>query len=211
MSILSWNVLLRRYEQKHNPESNILKDWPEESDRDDAIIELLKHHIETDTIALLQEVSKSLLNKITEIFSDRKIFSQGVRGDEYLVTITTKEFTDEKCEQHLDSGNAYLSVTNDILRIVNTHLRPQKYANCNVMDHLLSFKKDMGTIIAGDFNAPWKVVNESLKSRYVVPRFGSTYKKTAIDQIVFDLEDIDYMSVKITTPLSDHHAVKLIL
>jgi len=208
-SILSWNVLLRKFEIKHNPNSNILKDWTNEADREDATIELLKQHLQPNTIALLQEVSESLLVKIKTTFFDRKIFSQGVRSDENLVTIAPEEFTNELWKQHPNSANAYLSITNSVYRIVNTHLKPQKYAKCNVMKHLMSFPTDKRTFIAGDFNAKWKFVNEALGSRYMVPPFGITYKKSAIDQIVFDEKKLKYSIVKIITQLSDHHAVKL--
>lgn len=209
LSILSWNVLLRRYEIKYNPNSRILKDWPNESDRENAIIKLLKQHFQSNTIVVLQEVSGSLLNKLNISFLNSKIFSQEVRGDENLVVIAPKEFTNENREQHLYSANAYLSITNGVYRVINTHLKPQRYANCDVMKYLLSFPTDKNTFIAGDFNAKWKSVKKSLETRYSVPPFGKTYKNSDIDQIVFDEKEIKYSTVKIITNLSDHYAIKL--
>ena len=170
---------------------------------------LLNLHARPDTVIALQEVSGSLARALRHAFRrTHRSFAQHVRDDEYLVTIAPMDFVKEKWRQHADSANAYLSIRNSKCRIINTHLLPQRYASCNVMEHVLNAPRDLSVIIAGDFNANWRHVSRSLESRYKVPRFGKTYKKNQIDHIVFDL-DSEYKSEKIRTLLSDHHMIML--
>jgi len=208
MSIISWNVLLRDYEEKYNKGSSILKDWPIEEERENAIVELLRRICDNNSIITLQEVSTSLLHKLIVKFPEKHGYVQKVRNNEFLVTMTPSPFVQEKHTNHTTSANAYLTIHNDYVRIVNTHLLPQRYAKCNVMEHLLNMSVAKQTIIAGDFNESWKNVNKSLGTRYTVPKFGKTYKNTAIDQIIFDFKQ-KFRSVKIPTHLSDHHMIKL--
>jgi hypothetical protein len=126
MNILSWNVLFREYEETYNPNSSILKEWKNESEREDKIIKILKENSDDNSIILLQEVSQNLLEKIMNSFQEKQIFSYNVRSNEFLVTITMKEiFEKELIKQH-DTANGYLSIVKNNLRIINTHLIPQR-------------------------------------------------------------------------------------
>lgn len=85
----------------------------------------------------------------------------------------------------------------------------------DVLDYILKIRpKNIGstTMIVGDFNENWKKINNVLGSRYIVPFFGSTYKKRQIDHIIFDKnlkisskQNIAYKNI------SDHNLLKLII
>ncbi len=73
MNIISWNVLLRDYEEKYNPESEILTVWPDESQREDKIIDVINQNSNDKSIVLLQEVSLTLVDKIKNVFDKNKL------------------------------------------------------------------------------------------------------------------------------------------
>jgi hypothetical protein len=214
MNIISWNILLRDHEIKYNPSSEILLEWPVESYREDAIINILKLYSNKDSIILLQEVSLSILFKLTHAFEDKSIFSYRISKNEYLVTLSPRIYTEESWTQN-KTANGYLAIKKDDLLIVNTHLIPQRYVMYDVLDYILKIRpKNIGstTMIVGDFNENWKKINNVLGSRYIVPFFGSTYKKRQIDHIIFDKnlkisskQNIAYKNI------SDHNLLKLII
>jgi hypothetical protein len=213
MNILSWNVLFREYEETYNPNSSILKEWKNESEREDKIIKILKENSDDNSIILLQEVSQNLLEKIMNSFQEKQIFSYNVRSNEFLVTITMKEiFEKELIKQH-DTANGYLSIVKNNLRIINTHLIPQRYCKINIMDYLLKLPNESNLIICGDFNETYKNVCSFLEKRYIIPYFGSTYKnKKQIDYIIFDNKNIKHKIVKVlTNNISDHNLIKIVL
>ena len=163
---------------------------------------------------MLQEVSLSILFKLTHAFEDKSIFSYRISKNEYLVTLSPRIYTEESWTQN-KTANGYLAIKKDDLLIVNTHLIPQRYVMYDVLDYILKIRpKNIGstTMIVGDFNENWKKINNVLGSRYIVPFFGSTYKKRQIDHIIFDKnlkisskQNIAYKNI------SDHNLLKLII
>ena len=210
MNIVSWNVLLRDYEEKYNPESKILTVWIDETQREDKIIDVISAHSNNDSIILLQEVSLSLLDKIKKIFEYKLLFTHKITENEYLVTLTPYFYNKEEWLQN-EVSNGYLVVKNNNLRIINTHLIPQRYVKYNVLDYILKLSNHIDTIIAGDFNENWKKVNTILESRYRVPFFGNTYKKRPIDHIIFDKRLLyTYTTTNVLCEkISDHNLIKL--
>jgi len=211
MNIISWNVLLRDYEEKYNPESEILTVWTDESQREDKIIDVINQHSNDKSIVLLQEVSLALVDKIKQVFDKNKlVFTHKITENEYLVTITPQFYIKQLWVQN-QLSNGYLVVKNSNLRIINTHLIPQRYTKYNVLDYILNLTSNVDTIIAGDFNENWKKVNTTLESRYKVPFFGNTYKKRHIDHIIFDKTlPYDYTTSNIScNKISDHNLIKL--
>ena len=210
MNIISWNVLLRDYEEKYNPKSYILKKWNNEKSRIEMIINKIKENSNKDSIILLQEVSSNMKEKLSEEFSNKHMFSYLVRTNEYLISLvpSNSNFKEEIWKKN-NMSNGNLIINNNFIRIINTHLIPQKYCNDNIMSYIINLPFDMKLIIAGDFNEYYKKVNNKLKLRYTVPLFGNTYKKKQIDHIIFD-NDLEYKCTKIfSNNLSDHHLIKL--
>lgn len=212
-NIISWNVLLRKYEEEYHPVSDILSSYPDEKDRVIDIVDLLQKNIDEKTIITLQECSSEIIKELTKVFTTQKIFSHNIRNDEYLVTVAPKDFELEWSGQH-PTANAYLVIRNKTTRIVNCHLLPQQYTPISVMKYLLDFfAPDPYRVlfIAGDFNEKHNQVRKELECRFVCPSYGKTYiyKNTAIDQIVFDTVN-EYRFTKILqNNMSDHHAIKL--
>lgn len=211
-NIMSWNTLYRLYEEKYNPSSNILKRYPNEKDRLDEIVDIIQVYADRHTVICLQEVSLQLLSLLRERAGTNLIFEQKIREEEYLVTITPAAgFVKETWEQH-PSGNGYLVVSNHKYRVVNCHLVPQKYTKVKVLEYIKNLPRDKIMIIAGDFNAKYKHVVDALESRYIIPRYGKTYKNKTIDHIIVDksINIVNYVSKVIETDsVSDHKAIVL--
>lgn len=211
--IISWNVLYRGYEELYCPDSTILSAFPKETERVAEIVLMLSvvSQVDKDTVVCLQEVSSDVIAALLSQFGkSHTLFSHCVRNDEYLVTIAPKHFVMEWSGSN-DICNACLSVSNDLCRVVNCHLLPQRYAAADVMEYLLELQTDDKlTLIAGDFNEVHKTVKERLHDKYVCPYYGKTYKKKAIDQIVFTPNCFaEYETGKHMTDISDHHLIYL--
>lgn len=212
MNILSWNVLLRDHEERYNPDSTILSLWNQEKYREDKIINILEKYSDENSIILLQEVSLLLLKKIKDTFVDKSIFTHQISENEYLTTITPLFYNKEEFEQ-IEGTNGFLIVIKDKIRIINTHLIPQRYTKHNVLKYILNLPLDIYNIIGGDFNESWKRVNNLLESRYDTPFFGNTYKKKQVDFIIFDKKlNYTYISEHILCEnISDHNLIKIII
>lgn len=211
MNILSWNVLLMDYEKKYNPNSIRLKKWKNEDDRVDIIINILSKNSDINSIICLQEVSILLFSKIKEIFSDRLVFHKKVTDIECIVTITPKEYIEENINKN-SATREILSVYNSKTgyRIINTHLKPQRYCNLNIMRYINSLSNN--TIVVGDFNENYKIVKKLLNN-FIVEYFGNTYKKKQIDHIVYDkkLYKKNISKTKIVVDdISDHNLIILV-
>ena len=164
-----------------------------------------------NSIIILQEVSLCLLLKIKDVFKDKTVFFHQLTENEYLVTITPNCYNKENWEQN-DISNGFLSVKKDNLRIINTHLVPQRYTKHKVMEYIFNLPNDINTIVGGDFNESWKRTKIALESRYVLPFFGNTYKKSQIDHIIFDKNfECSYKAERfLCEKISDHNLVKII-
>lgn len=208
LSVFSWNVLYRKYEEQYNPHSDILKKFPEENDRQQGILEMIKHYINPYMIMCLQECDKQLLDLLKHTIRTHTIFSTKIRDDEYLVTLSPYGFLKEDCENH-PSSNGYLIISNKKYRIVNCHLLPQRYAKVDVLGFIKNLPTDKITIVAGDFNEGYYKVSEKLNNRYLIPRYGKTYKHKEIDFIIIDTK-IRYHVNQITNNMSDHKAIQLV-
>lgn len=209
-NIISWNTLYREYEEKYHPDSFILKKFSNEKDRINSIIKLLLSYTDNNCIICLQECSNILLEEIQKKFKNNLIFYQNIRNNEFLITITPLNFEKEVWSSH-PSSNGYLVVKNGNFRIINTHLIPQEYVKkyC-VLDYIMELPENYITVVAGDFNENWATVNLKLSRRFVVPKFGKTYKKWSIDHIILDKRIESYKKINnIKNILSDHNAIKI--
>lgn len=208
--IISWNTLYIEYEKKYNPNSKILSRYKDnEEKRIDDIVSVLIKNSDNKTIICLQECSRLLLNKVKYKFIEHSVFSYniGSKDDEYLITIAPKEFRIDQCIDH-PTSNGYLLITNGKYKVVNCHLKPQRFVeNKNVLKYLYDLPKDV--IIAGDFNETYYIVKKVLNSRYKVPIYGKTYKGKMIDHIIYDLSfNVKTKMIK-TYYLSDHHIIQM--
>jgi hypothetical protein len=225
----------RSYEEKYNNDSQVLETFPWESDRIAHIIKILQKHVIDHTVTCLQEVSTETLQALIESFGQtHKIFYYNIRDDEYLVTLTPfreaasgeLDKPDMTFEQNpnftLEYGtqgataNGYLVVTNGKYRVVNCHLLPQRFVNEHVLEYLKTFDKSdeditVVTFIAGDYNECYNIVEDVLNDMYICPFYGKTYKKRAIDHIVFTQNGPPlYKSAKVYSEYaSDHHMIYL--
>lgn len=211
-NIISWNVLFREYEKEYHPESKILKTYPNEEERVEFIVAMLKENSNEETILCLQECSSAICNVLTVTFNDtHRVFAYNIREDEHLVTVAPKEF-----EMHWagsnQTSNGYLVIYSENTYIVNCHLIPSRYSSVSVLEYLRKFLDiySGNVFIAGDFNENHKKVKEDLKGYYVCPYYGKTYKGKSIDHIIFAIDEIHYTHVLIKQEhLSDHHAISL--
>jgi hypothetical protein len=209
-SIISWNVLFRKYEEEYYPNSKILEKYPNENERVTKIVAFLKENSNAQTVLCLQECSTQVLDSLVTIFkSTHFVYSYNIRDNEHLVTITPKEFQMVWSGPH-NTTNGYLIVYNGLYHIVNCHLLPQRYAKSSVMKRLREFGEEYGIVfIAGDFNETHRNVKERLWMKYSCPYYGKTYKHKAIDQIVFNLDMVYETSIIKQEYISDHHAISL--
>lgn len=210
--IVSWNVMYRKYEEEYNPESPILKKYIDEKLRIEEIIIFLRDNILSNSIICLQEVSNDLLDKLTEVFVDTfNIFSVNVEEKNNIVTLAPKKFYKEACRNSNHISHGYLIVNNDEIRVMNCHLKPQRFCITDVLYSLINMRKEgITTFIAGDFNEQYKLVHKKLHSIFICPYYGKTYKKKPIDHIIFDLDNINsYKVSKKSNELSDHEMIIL--
>lgn len=208
--IISWNILYRKHEEKYNPNSIILKTYTNEKNRIIDTINLLQKYMKSDTIVCLQEVSYDAISILMRFFEHtHNIFFYNVRKSEYLVTIAPRDFKLFKSYRNSIS-NGFLIIHNNKYFIVNCHLIPQRYTRYSVMDYLLNLLSQNELFIVGDFNELYKNIKKQLSKRYTCPYYGKTYKRKAIDQIIFNI-DISYTTRLIKQKnISDHHAIELI-
>ena len=111
-----------------------------------------------------------------------------------------------------DTANGYLTIQNGSVQFINCHLIPQRHTKENVLEYILTLNdKCQTTFVIGDFNENHKTVKEKIECVYTCPYYGKTYKKKAIDQIVFNVG----VNLKYTTGctpkenISDHNAITL--
>jgi len=208
--IISWNTLYIEYEKKYNPNSKILLRYKDnEEKRIDDIVSVLIKNSDKETIICLQECSGLLLKNVKYKFTEHEVFSYNIgrKNNEYLITIAPKEFIMDKCIDH-PTSNGYLSITNGKYKVVNCHLKPQRFVeNNNVLKYLYDLPRN--TIIAGDFNETYYIVKKVLTGRYNIPIYGRSYKGKMIDHIIYDLMlNVQTEMIK-TKYLSDHHVIKM--
>ena len=214
LRIISWNVLYRKYEEQYNSNSSILKKYPNEYLRAIQIVTFIYKQITENTIICLQEVSSMVLNNLTAVFRiSHNIYHYQDSNEDFLVTITPKNFRLDFCQSHKTS-NGYMSVTDGKMYVINCHLKPQRYIskNTNILEHLKSFRKTNNqTFIAGDFNENHKIVKSKLDNDFICPYYGKTYKSRAIDHIIFDTEEKNSYEVKKVDNefISDHDMIIL--
>ena len=212
--IISWNVLYRKYEERYNPNSDILHKYPEEFLRIIQIIAFIYNQMSQDTIVCLQEVSTMLLNTLTSIFKNsHHIFDYQELREDFLVIIAPKNFYLDFCHSHKTS-NGYISITDGNINVINCHLKPQRYVSksTNVLEYIKNLRKSgRQTFIAGDFNEHYKIVKSKLDNDFVCPYYGKTYKRKALDHIIFESRNetwykVDKVECKF---ISDHNMIVL--
>jgi hypothetical protein len=210
MLVISWNALVRKYEEKYNPTSLILKKYPEEQKRLTEIVDIIAGIITPDTIVCLQECSQALVEMLENTLGEYRIFKKMIFEDEFLVTIVKKDTNLEVEENSVPLRRGCLVLVNAFYRIINCHLVPQKYIEIPIFDNLKSIaKNDKINFICGDFNS---IYLEKIfpKKYYTVPFFGTTYKKKSIDNIIVSRPNLDHTAYKIDPEqLSDHTIIKL--
>ena len=209
ISVISWNTLYRKYEELYNPTSQILKTYPDDSERISDIVSVIQHVLTTKTVVCLQECNNQLFHLLQTNINTHDIFKNTIRDDECLITMTPKNtFVQEENMVH-PSSNGYLTVSNDKYRIVNCHLIPQRYASVSVLDYIKNIGTENGktTIIAGDFNEYRQKISQELQNKYTIPKYGKTYKNREIDYIIINKKNLIYETLIIETNLSDHRAI----
>jgi len=215
MKIISFNTMYIDYEKEYNPDSKILKDYPDDKKRLLEICEIVSKNINHDTIICLQECSTLLLSMLkNKIDAEFTIFSVEIDTDIFLVTIAhvSLSFKDELLPKHLykNVAHGYLIVSNNDIKIINCHLKPKFVTKNN--DSFLVIKnssQNKKCIVAGDFNDKSNIFKKYLEE-YTIPYFGPTYKnKREIDYIIFNFK-VKYEVKKLNTyPVSDHCAIFL--
>jgi hypothetical protein len=215
---MSFNTLYRAYEQKYNPESEILRKYLNEDDRLEEITGIVSEYLDQYTVICLQECSLELIELLRPRIQTHTLFTHNIRDEEYLVTMTptTAGFSQETCEVQ-PGANGCLIVSNHKYRVVNYHLIPQKYAQkgVKVLDYVRNLPQDKICIVAGDFNEKHKKVKNTLRDRYIVPFFGRTYRQRSIDHIIVDksiklITTVNYTTRVIETDnVSDHKGILL--
>lgn len=227
MKIISWNVLFREYEECFNPNSKILSHYSNDNERLLDIVYLLKNHVNSETIVCLQECNYSLFILLKNTFNiSHEIFKINVNEEEeneekeneeeneFLITLTPREMNfciENICfNKYKRAFRSCFVLSNDNIRIINCHLKPQRYVkNLEVLSMFKLFSFDKRNIIAGDFNENYKTIFTKLKYKYTIPYFGHTYRKKSIDNILFNFYS-KYDNLLINTELmSDHHMLLL--
>jgi len=207
------------YEKKYNPNSNILKAFPDDKKRLLEICEIVSKNINHDTIICLQECSTLLLSMLkNKIDSEFTIFSVEIDFDIFLVTITSNYlyFKHELLPKNLyeNVAHGYLVISNNDIKVINCHLKPKFVTKNN--DAFLVIKnssQNKNCIVAGDFNDKSNIFKNYLEG-YTIPYFGPTYKNNKhIDYIIFNFKDnseVKYEVKKLNTySVSDHCAIFL--
>ena len=230
--ILSWNVLYRKHEEHYNPQSEILKIYPEEENRLDAIVTFIITNVinsnsitssldissAPSTIICLQEVSLTLLKKLRTAFDpvNYTIFAYNLEREEYLVIIAPIDFQLLYSGKYM-SAKACQIITNDKIRVVNCHLTPQRFCRIHPVEVLYALNKDRSIPLAvvGDFNEEYRLLRRQLgnNSEFILPYFHKTYKNKSIDQIILSHPD-HFLEIKNPQHfpkgyLSDHNMIGL--
>lgn len=211
VQILSWNVMLRRYEEQYNPKSVRLLRYPNELDRLEAIVGKIREAINPKTIVCLQEGCKQLVEMLQIVLGNsHTVFSHYQRvpptagAEECLITLVPigMGFSVE----HRDKCS--LTVANRLYRIANCHLTPQKFSKDNTFRWMGLLPKDRLTVIAGDFNSRYTdVITSTHLKRYVIPYFGKTYKSTQLDYIIFNVQTEFTPMICRAKNVSDHNMI----
>ena len=204
--IFSWNILFRKYEELYNPKSSgILKKYPIEIDRINAILSFLLENMEEDMVFCLQEVSYDIICRLNTIFRHKyDLFSQP-KKDDFMVTLTPKNMMMVKDHR---STNNYLITCNKDICIVNCHLKPLRFSKNNMMCDFLEIHGYNNIFVAGDFNETQNNVKTSLGNNFICPYYGKTYKNIGIDHIVFKTTSLDYSIGLVKNDfISDHCAI----
>lgn len=217
MYILSWNVLLREYEEKYNPCSDILKTYPVELDRLHDIIKIIKNSISNETVVCLQECSSELINMLKETFRSFTIHNKKIGENDYLVTMIPARVNSSIEEIETGIPHSQLIVKTNRFRIINCHLIPQKHCEIPILESLYRFCKEESTkinIVAGDFNENFKTVQHEFGNEYIVPYFGKTYRYKQIDYILIETKNKNILHIPFlinSVRVSDHQPIKLIV
>lgn len=213
MKILSFNTLYVNYEKKYNPESNILLNYPNDTDRLLDILKIILENINTDTVICLQECSYNLLNILKDNIDliYYNIFSQEIDIDVFMITIAPVNYyfkmENMPKNKYEKIAHGYLVISNDNMRIINCHLIPKFAAKDDIYSFINETCSDKKSIIAGDFNEKYKNIVKYLQE-YSIPYFGPTYKKTKeFDQIIFNFKSIFDIKKIDTYSVSDHCAI----
>lgn len=215
MKIISFNTMYIDYEKKYNPNSKILKDYPDDKNRLLKICEIISKNTTNDTIICLQECSTLLLSMLkNKIDTQFTVFSLEIDTDIFLVTIAHNSLylNDELLPKNIYEkfAHGFLIISNNDIRIINCHLKPKFVTKNN--DSFLLIKNSSQTkkcIVAGDFNDKSNIFKNYLEG-YTIPYFGPTYKNNKhIDYIIFNY-GVKYEVKKLNTySVSDHCAIFL--
>jgi hypothetical protein len=207
MRIFSWNVLYRQYEEKYNPGSCILKNYPVESKRAENIVHVVKQYCKDKNVICLQECSEEILNLLLENIIDYKVFYSSFSCKDYIITIAPKDYDVEvSVEYPVCRGIVVIKNTN--YRIANCHFIPNRILTTCVFSYVKNMPKNRINIVAGDFNEKYNIVKRILK-KHRVPWFGNTYKSKQIDHIVIDREKRFNTTLLDSNGLSDHKPILL--
>jgi hypothetical protein len=216
MLIVSWNVLYRAYEEYYKPDSAILKNYPFETCRVREIVNFLESNFSAcnDVVVCLQECSYDLLVALQNTFSNFKVFYSCSNNKDYVITIAPKDYTVEYCT--IPKCHNMLVIGNKKYRIVNCHLIPRRLSNNNSFDFINKLPLNKENIVAGDFNEQYKQVCEFFNNRYVITRFGNTYRSKQIDHIMLQrtakleiAKTVIRPTGELNSSLSDHRMIIL--
>lgn len=213
MKVVTWNILHRIHEEKYRPDSKVLETFPDERNRVVAVIGEIHKCLETpDTVCCLQECSATVLTGIQRHIANnsRCLFYKKVKEAEYLVTITPQGFWEEEIEHHPDTAVGMLAVRRDECRVINCHLKPQRFCRYSVLDGLLSLPtEEVPLVVAGDLNEQPPAIQRVLGHKYGWVDAGNSYRKKQIDHVLYDKFQWTLTDGKIvdTGYTSDHRMV----
>lgn len=218
ISICSWNVLHLIHEMNHNLHlSHVIKKYPNEALRLNAIIMNIRLLLGKNDVICLQEVSGDLYELIKTEFSgscniiiyehnrkpsikDTKLKSPYIRDAEYLVTLVSKKLSiiGKNTIQYDENGKAALAVTLDSIVIINTHL-PISISGTNAIKKLTEVyeKPDKQIVIIGDFNKSFSDLHSDFKttewnmSQLFFPRFAKSTHRRCVSKNKFINKVID--------------------
>ena len=221
MQIISFNVLLRYYEETYKTNSKYLKRFPIEEERVEETIDFLLKLCKSGAIICLQECSKQFMNTMRKKSGEDYTFYSEIvdnNPEENLITLIPKrygKFVKVDTENKLDGiASGILVLSNSRCVIANCHLVPQKYCKRDV-DVLGAVNEEFAcslpTIVAGDFNAMYDKVSKVFGEKFNVPFFCNTYHRTQLDYILIS-KNSNYDFYKKTVAyndFSDHNLIKL--
>lgn len=218
--IFSWNILYRKYEEKFNKDSEILKKYPDENKRILDIVDILFSLLYEDSIVCIQECSIDILLMIkNSIQNNYSLFFYHVRHKEYIVTIAPKKYKfyiETSVKNDTRCANGILSIRNNNIRIVNCHLIPSIFSEKDPLSIFDSLDLSVSTFIAGDFNEIYSKLSKKTSEKYKAFFYGRTYRNRCIDNIIIDNKTAsDTLSISThnikTTNISDHNIICLIV